>query len=395
MTLWTSINCGSDQLLNCKSQQRQLKAGEEARENAATIHGSHCSVLHTCTVAAGWINSKLAVACLSAVAASVGLGACGDGSGAPAPTPAAHADDTRSATTKVTRSHPLTIVSAAAAAGTTGAAPRSSDAVAAPSYARLLNAALITGPMRLATVATWLGKPVAWMSRTASVTVMSFDQQVLRLHLHSGTLDAGPTGWRFGPSVAGSEMGHMLAAFNGGFKFTTDSGGFTSYGRVAVSPRDGFGSVVTYANGRTDIGSWGSEVPKLALRVVSVRQNLPLLIDKGRAASNLGCLICWGATLGGVVDPARSSLGITADGRLVWVAGEHLTVVALADALLRAGAVRAVELDINPYWVAGYLYGHRGGRGPLAPVPVVAGQSGIPGQYLAPWNRDFFTIVVP
>jgi hypothetical protein len=48
--------------------------------------------------------------------------------------------------------------------------------------------------------------------------------------------------------------------------------------------------------------------------------------------------------------------------------------------------------DINPEWVAGYLYGHRGGAGP-APVPVVPGQNGIPGQYLAPWSRDFFTIV--
>jgi phosphodiester glycosidase len=195
--------------------------------------------------------------------------------------------------------------------------------------------------------------------------------------------------------VAGSEQGHLLAAFNGGFKFPTGSGGFMSYGRVAVPLRAGLGSVVSYSNGRTDVGAWGSEVPQQGLKVVSVRQNLPLLIDNGRAASNLGCLNCWGATLGGVVDPARSSLGKTADGRLVWVAGEHLTVAALADALLRAGAVRAVQLDINPYWVAGYLYGHRGGKGPLAPVPVVAGQSGIPGQYLAPWSRDFFTIVAP
>jgi len=91
--------------------------------------------------------------------------------------------------------------------------------------------------------------------------------------------------------------------------------------------------------------------------------------------------------------PARSALGITADGRLVWVGGEHLTVAALTDALLAARVVRAVELDINPEWVAGYLYGHRSGRGPLAPVPVVAGQPGVPGQFLTPYSRDFFTVV--
>jgi hypothetical protein len=188
-------------------------------------------------------------------------------------------------------------------------------------------------------------------------------------------------------------MHHMLAAFNGGFRFSTGSGGFVSYGRVAVSPRAGLGSVVTYADGSTDIGTWGSAVPARGRAVVSVRQNLPLLIEDGRAEPNLSCLSCWGARLGGIIDPARSGLGITAAGRLIWAGGEHLTVSALAHALLRARAVRTVQLDINPEWVAGYLYGHRGGKGPLAPVPVVPGQSGIPGEYLAPWSRDFFTVV--
>jgi len=85
-------------------------------------------------------------------------------------------------------------------------------------------------------------------------------------------------------------------------------------------------------------------------------------------------------------------IDLTADRHLVWAVGEHLTVTALTDALLAAHVVRAVELDINPAWVAGYLYGHRGGHGPLAPVPVVPSQSGVPGQFLAPYSRDFFTV---
>lgn len=206
-------------------------------------------------------------------------------------------------------------------------------------------------------------------------------------------LGGGASGWRFGPFVAGAEMHHLLAAFNGGFRLSTGSGGFVSYGRVAVPTRAGLGSVVTYADGSTDIGAWGSEVPAHQRAVASVRQNLPLLIDHGTAASTLDCLSCWGATIGGISAPARSGLGITAGGRLIWAAGEHLTVSALAQALLGAGAQRAVQLDINPTWVAGYLYGHRGGKGPLAPVAVVPGQSGIPGHYLAPWSRDFFTVI--
>jgi hypothetical protein len=236
------------------------------------------------------------------------------------------------------------------------------------------------------------GATAAWIARSASgVALLSFDPKYLRLTLHSGTIDAGGSGWRFGPSIGARERHRVVAAFNGGFKFSTGAGGFVSGGRVGVPLRHGLGSIVTYANGMTDVGTWGKTVPAAGQKVASVRQNLTLLIDHGRLAGTTGCLLCWGATLGGVLDPARSALGITADRRLVWVGGEHLTVAALADALLSAHVVRAVELDINPEWVAAYLYRHRAHR--LQPVPVLADQPGVPGKFLAPYPRDFFTVV--
>jgi hypothetical protein len=225
------------------------------------------------------------------------------------------------------------------------------------------------------------------------VALLSLNQRLVGLHLHSGTVDAGATGWRYGPSVGGDERRLLIGAFNGGFKLSTGAGGFMSNGRVAVPLRDGLGSIVTYTDGTTDIGRWHQGVPAPGRTIASVRQNLSLLIDHGAAAGSVDCVSCWGATLGGVIDPARSALGITADGHLIWAGGSHLTVAALADALLAARVVRAVELDINPEWVAGYLYGHRGGHGPPAPVAVLPTQTGIPGQYLAPWSRDFFTVV--
>jgi hypothetical protein len=222
---------------------------------------------------------------------------------------------------------------------------------------------------------------------------MLFDQRLVELHLHSGTVDAGTLGWRYGPAVAHDERRHLVAAFTGGFRLSVGAGGFEAYGHVAVPLRSGLGSIVTYSDGTTDIGSWQGEVPAAGKHVVSVRQNLSLLVDHGAPAPDVGCLGCWGATLGGIPDPARSGLGITAHGKLVWVGGESITAAQLASALIAARAVRAVELDINPEWVAGYFYGHRGGHGPLAPVAALRSQHGIPGQYLAPWSRDFFTIV--
>ena len=122
-------------------------------------------------------------------------------------------------------------------------------------------------------------------------------------------------------------------------------------------------------------------------------QDLKLLVDHGAPAASVETCAteCWGATLGGDVAVARSALGIRDDGQLVWAAGESLSPAALARALTDAGVQRAVELDINPEWVAGYLYVHHG-SGPVA-VPVVPGQTGIPGALLSPYSRDFFTVL--
>ena len=267
------------------------------------------------------------------------------------------------------------------------------DRPAVAPYPRLLPAATRGGSTNFVPAVSWRDQTAAWVARRPGVVLMSLNQKLLSLHLHSGTVDAGPSGWHYGPAIAGLERQRLVAAFNGGFKFVTAAGGFESYGRVGYPLSAGLASIVTYSDGTTNIGSWRSGVPAAGKRVVSVRQNLHLLIAGGRPAGDTGCLLCWGATLGGVTDPARSALGITADGRLIWAAGENLTVQGLVELLLGAHVARAVELDINPEWVAGYLYGHRGGKGPLAPVPLLSSQPGVPGQFLAPYSRDFFTVV--
>jgi hypothetical protein len=317
---------------------------------------------------------------LAACVVALGVGACGGSSSSSSSAPPG----------TLVESAPPTTTASATARPVSTSKPKPSPAA----HPRLLAAALGPAAGGFVPVATWQGHPAAWLARSSSgVTLLSVDQRLLELRLHSGTADAGAVGWRYGPSVAGLERARLVAAFNGGFRLSVGAGGFMSYGRAAVPLRDGLGSVVTYTDGTTDVGAWHQEVPAPDRTVASVRQNLPLLVDHGHAAPTLDCLSCWGATLGGVLDPARSALGITGDGRLVWAGGEHLTVAQLASALVASGAIRAVELDINPEWVAGYLYGHRGGHGPTAPVPVVPGQNGIPGAFLAPWSRDFFTVV--
>jgi hypothetical protein len=279
-----------------------------------------------------------------------------------------------------------------AGSGSTVNARAAREPPPAPHLAVLAAAANSAGAA-FAPVVRWHGHTAVWIARLNSgLTVLSFDQRLVRLTLHSGTVDAGGSGWPYGPAIVGRERRQLVAAFNGGFKLSVGAGGFMSGGRIAAPLRDGLGSIVTYANGQTAIGAWNTEVPRRRLAIQSVRQNLTLLIDHGRLASTIDCHSCWGATVGGAADVARSALGITADGHLIWAAGQGLSVAALGDALLQANVVRAVELDINPDWVAGYLYPHAGGQR-VGVIPIVPSQTGVAGFFLQPYSRDFFSIL--
>jgi len=237
-------------------------------------------------------------------------------------------------------------------------------------------------------------RPAAWIARRNRVTLMRFDQQLVRLDLHAGWRDGGPTGWTYGDRIGTREINRIVAAFNGGFKLTHAGVGFESGGHVAVALKRGLASIVTYADGTTDVGMWRRGVPADGRPVFSVLQNQRLLVDHGRAAANVATcvLACWGGTVSLQTIVARSGLGVTAGGALVWAGGEHLSPGGLASALINAGAVRAIELDINPWWVAGYVYVHHA-AGPVA-TQVVRGARGISGRLLTyPYSRDFIAMV--
>lgn len=242
-------------------------------------------------------------------------------------------------------------------------------------------------------VATVREMPAAWLERRAGVTLMRFDQGLVRLVLHAGSLDGGTGAWSQGNHITARERPALIAAVNGGFKLTYREVGFMLRGHTAVPLSNGLASIVTYSDGSTNIGAWNQGVPDRRSGVVSVLQNQRLLVDHGAPASTVsGCVIeCWGGTVGLATRVARSGLGIDAHGRLIWAGGEHLSPAELASSLIGAGAVRAIELDINPWWVAGYLYPHR--EAAVRPVGLVPGQRGVAGKFLRRYSRDFLTFI--
>jgi hypothetical protein len=102
-----------------------------------------------------------------------------------------------------------------------------------------------------------------------------------------------------------------------------------------------------------------------------------------------------GHGLPGVEHQWRTGLGITADGALVYVYGPALDQLQLAQLLVRAGVVRGMEFDINPYWPFFVTYDPPAGA-PAAPpdgrnllASTVQGPSTV---FEASWDRDFITM---
>ncbi|MHB1534482.1 MAG: phosphodiester glycosidase family protein [Acidimicrobiales bacterium] len=225
------------------------------------------------------------------------------------------------------------------------------------------------------------------------------DPRVLRLAEVPGANDPGGT-WPQPPRITTAQRPTIAAAFNGGFRIQDAKGGFFLDGRTAAPLQPGAASLVIYRSGRVDIGAWGTEVT-MTPTVVAVLQNLVPLVDNGQVApsATYNDTTVWGATLGASVVVARSGIGVTANGALVYVAGPALTARTLAESLQRAGAVRAMTLDINPEWVTFNFYGHPNPANPaqLQPTKLYPQMQRPATRYLGPTNesRDFFTLSVP
>ena len=123
--------------------------------------------------------------------------------------------------------------------------------------------------------------------------------------------------------------------------------------------------------------------------VMYARQNLPLIVDHGRPDPQIANGSLWGATVGNATLVWRSGIGIDRHGNLIYAAGNDQTASSLASALIRAGAVRAMELDINSYWVSFITYG---GWGALAPANLMPDMNRLATRYLTPDDRDFFAV---
>jgi hypothetical protein len=223
--------------------------------------------------------------------------------------------------------------------------------------------------------------------------IVSMDQRLVSFHLHPGAEDPGSGNWKAQPWIPNGSRTGLIGTFNGGFKLDASGGGFYLNGVTRGTLTKGAASVVYYRNGTIKIGVWGRDV-KMTHQVVGVRQNLKLVVDHGQvpASVNQDVQTNWGATLGGSYYVWRSGLGITKDGRIIFVYGPALNVSELANLLHEAGAVEALQLDINPEWMSFEYYQKDGHPTDPTPLKLLPTQQQTAYRYYSVFSRDFTAV---
>lgn len=262
---------------------------------------------------------------------------------------------------------------------------------------------VITGRPTLAGEARWYpgrpgrdGRPslyTAWFRPDAAhagvvVGVASLRTASLRFRLFTGTVQ--PVTGAAGPhAVDPSRDPGLVAIFNSGWRMADLHDGFFLDGRTYRPLVPGQASAVIDRQGRLTVGSWGREVGP-GPGVVAVRQNLRLIVDGGTLAPGIDANPhqAWGSAKNQFQYTDRSALGVDRSGNVIYLAGRGLTLHTLAVALVDAGAVRGMELDIHSGLPMMSLWT----PGPHGPV----GRKLLPtmisplDRYLRPEQRDFF-----
>jgi hypothetical protein len=227
--------------------------------------------------------------------------------------------------------------------------------------------------------------------------LMWIDTKLLRTVYVAGrqTPGGGPGPW--GGMIPEAERGNLIAAFNGAFQIQHARGGAFVDGRIAAPLRDGAASLVVKADGSAAVGQWGRDFVA-GPDIVGVRQNLELLVDNGKLNPALreDDTSAFGPTVANSVYVWRSGIGVDVNGALIYAGGPAMSVVSLTKTLIAAGAVTAMELDINSDWVSAYIYNRSDPNNPTSPLKgekLHPNMSRDGTRYFSAGNPDFFTLI--
>ena len=227
----------------------------------------------------------------------------------------------------------------------------------------------------------------------AITTIVQLDLSVMRMGSVAGTKQPGGPVGKPGPGVVPKEIinsGKLIAAFDGGFQYKDGAYGMIVGNTTYLPLKNDLGTLVGYNDGTLKIVDYAGQ--SLGDNVVFVRQNCPMLVTDGaESVSDQKNKTLWGRLAAGTVGiyTWRSGIGLTKEGNLLFAVGNNLTPETLARALKAAGAVNAIQLDINPIWVRFNIF-ESVGSGKYSSTTLTKDLQDGSKQYLGGYAKDFF-----
>jgi hypothetical protein len=212
------------------------------------------------------------------------------------------------------------------------------------------------------------GKSAIWIAKIRPdkvhtsywATVTWFDPKLVAFTQVPGTIVPEVSGLKNRTGRVPSNLkSYYVAGLNGGFLMRDSQGGYQLGSKVYQKLVSGKASLVTYRDGSLDVIQWGRDVVRPGVQ--SIRQNMELIVDGGVNQVEREDQSKWGWVWQGVGSGKnlvwRSAMGIRDDGSVIYVMGEAMSAKSLGDVLVRAGASRAILLDMNEAFANGFLYG--------------------------------------
>ncbi|TDO58850.1 uncharacterized protein DUF2233 [Kribbella sp. VKM Ac-2571] len=289
-----------------------------------------------------------------------------------------------------------------------GAAPITARPGGHPAVAGLPPVHPVPGVTRLPSEGSWSvarrsasGRPLLWTTwfrpdqghLPVSAAAALLPRGTYRLKLMPGTREpvAGmpsPNGY----SVPAADRSGLVATFNAGFKMHDSHGGWWTNRSAAVPLVDGRASIVIFRDGSAQVGAWNRTV-RMTHDVIAVRQNLDQVVVDGRVVDGLTTNANgrWGSVRSQFQYTWRSGIGTDAHGNLMYVAGNKLTLVTLAEAMQQAGIVQGMELDIHAAMVS-FDIEQPGPNGTVTGKRLLASMNSPTDRYLVDDQRDFFYV---
>jgi hypothetical protein len=233
----------------------------------------------------------------------------------------------------------------------------------------------------------------------AELFVFALDLTALSVHPVAGSVE--PKADRPLPGVPRpgvipeADRPRLVAAFNGGFKAEHGGFGMRVDGTELLRAKPYSCTVAGHEDGGIAIGTF-SKLAAPRETYAWWRQTPGCMVENGALHPGLRSADTknWGATIDGKTVIRRSAVGLSADGKTLFVGISNSTTArAMALGMQQAGAVTVAQLDVNFSFPRFLVYESDAKTGALTAVGAVNGLLYTPDEYVGhASNRDFFYV---